>query len=320
LVEGIAGVGKTHFLQALVAELRALGKSVAILSKTHVASQRAGGCTADHWVRRHVLHGSPSAQVIWVDECYQIDTSLLAQFNKIATRQWLLSGDPHQFPPVFDGWRGAPVAEAAFRDSNLLKTMSGCHRLTLTTCHRSDRELFDWYSSLILGGSRFPRPLAEVLAEARLRFRLPCPARHNLCISHRRRVQLNKAGNERERRAHKAVLIKAGQNSKVAGQNMWLWPGIELLGSAGSRRIRNGVLYTVTAVDHDSVTLGDIQLSHAQAAASLRLSYARTYASIQGTEFDGTVALWDTEARHFTMRHLFVALSRAKNLADLHVN
>jgi hypothetical protein len=133
-------------------------------------------------------------------------------------------------------------------------------------------------------------------------------------------VQLNKAGNERERRAHKAVLIKAGQTSKVAGQNMWLWPGIELLGSAGSRRIRNGVLYTVTAVDHDTVTLGDIQLTHVQAAASLRLAYARTYASIQGTEFNGTVALWDTDSGHFSKRHLFVALSRAKNAADLHVN
>ena len=29
LVEGIAGVGKTHFVQSLVQELRALGKSVA---------------------------------------------------------------------------------------------------------------------------------------------------------------------------------------------------------------------------------------------------------------------------------------------------
>jgi hypothetical protein len=319
LVEGIAGVGKTHFVQSLVQDLRALGKSVAILSKTHVASQRAGGCTADHWVRRHVLHGSPSAAVIWVDEAFQIDVSILAQFNKIATRQWLLSGDPHQFPPVFDGWRGAPVEESAFRESNLLKTMSGGHRLTLTTCHRSDTELFSWYSSLITGGARFELPLADVLAEARLRFHLLVPARHNLCISHRRRVQLNQAGNERERPAN-AVLVKAGQNSKVAGQNMWLWPGIELLGSAGSRRIRNGLLYTVTAVSHDIVTLGDIQLSHAQAAASLRLSYARTYASIQGTEFDGTVALWDTEAHHFTRRHLFVALSRAKHASDLHVN
>ena len=114
--------------------------------------------------------------------------------------------------------------------------------------------------------------------------------------------------------------MKAGQNSKVAGQNMFLWPGIELIGSAGSRRIRNGVLYTVTAVTHDTVTLGEIQLTHAQAAASLRLSYARTYASIQGTEFTGSVALWDTDAQHFTRRHLFVALSRAKHSSDLHVN
>jgi hypothetical protein len=166
---------------------------------------------------------------------------------------------------------------------------------------------------------RFELPLADVLAQARLRFHLSVPARHNLCISHRRRVQLNKAGNERER-PRNAVLIKAGVTSKVAGQNMWLWPGIELLGSAGSRRIRNGVLYTVTAVSHDTVTLDDIQLTHAQAAASLRLSYARTYASIQGTEFCGSVALWDTDAHHFTMRHLFVALSRAKHSSDLHVN
>ena len=101
---------------------------------------------------------------------------------------------------------------------------------------------------------------------------------------------------------------------------MWLWPGIELLGSAGSRRIRNRVLYTVRAVNHDTVTLGEIQMSHAQAAASLRLSYARTYVSIQGTEFDGTVALWDTDTRHFTMRHLFVAMSRARHVGDLHVN
>jgi hypothetical protein len=32
------------------------------------------------------------------------------------------------------------------------------------------------------------------------------------------------------------------------------------------------------------------------------------------------VALWDTDAHHFTRRHLFVALSRAKHSSDIHVN
>ncbi len=44
----------------------------------------------------------------------------------------------------------------------------------------------------------------------------------------------------------------------------------------------------------------------------LRLSYAQTYASCQGNEFEGALRLWDVTHRFFTRRHLFVGLSRAK--------
>ena len=55
-----------------------------------------------------------------------------------------------------------------------------------------------------------------------------------------------------------------------------------------------------------------IELTHAQAAAWLRLPFAQTYASCQGSEFEGSLRLWDTDSRHFTRRRLFVAVSRAK--------
>ena len=103
-------------------------------------------------------------------------------------------------------------------------------------------------------------------------------------------------------------------------QNMYVWPGLKLLGCAGSRKIQNGVTYEVTSVSDESITLGDITLPHAQVAASLRLGYCRTYASCQGDEFSGTLALFDTDSRHFSMRHLFVALSRAKRAEDICVN
>ena len=65
---------------------------------------------------------------------------------------------------------------------------------------------------MIRGGARFELPLSAVLGEARARFTLEGPAQHNLCISHRRRVQLNKAANERERKAHPgAQLVRARQ-------------------------------------------------------------------------------------------------------------
>ena len=59
-----SGTGKTFFIKDLVEKLKALGKRVDIISKTHTASERAGGCTADHYVRRHILHGACMADVI----------------------------------------------------------------------------------------------------------------------------------------------------------------------------------------------------------------------------------------------------------------
>ena len=170
-------------------------------------------------------------------------------------------------------------------------------------------------TSLIYGGARFEQPLGAVLAAARARFCLQGPAQYNLCISHRKRIQLNREANERERRAHPAVLVRAGTNARA--QDMWVWPGLRLLGCAGHRLIRNGVLYEVEAVGDDSITVGEGRRTFQQAVTSLRLAYAQTYASCQGTEFSGSVALFDTTNRHFSRRHLFVALSRARKAEDI---
>jgi hypothetical protein len=74
----------------------------------------------------------------------------------------------------------------------------------------------------------------------------------------------------------------------------------------------------VEAVDGQAKTLkieGVGTMTFEQATAHLRLSYAQTYASCQGTEFAGSLSLWDCAHKHFTRRHLFVALSRAKQNA-----
>ena len=102
---------------------------------------------------------------------------------------------------------------------------------------------------------------------------------------------------------------------------MWLYEGIILLGctAAVRRGVRNNCLHTVENLGEDEVLLKDeanqpVRLSYAQVAAWLRLSFARTYASIQGTEFpEGGLRLHDVENSHFTMKHLFVAVSRARS-------
>ena len=58
-----------------------------------------------------------------------------------------------------------------------------------------------------------------------------------------------------------------------------------------------------------------LELTHEQAVQSVRLCYALTYASCQGLTLPGIVRL-DTRSDHFTMKHLYVGLSRG-TAADL---
>ena len=328
-VIGIAGTGKTTYVKKLVEELKALGRKIDIIAKTHTASARAGGCTADHYVRRHILHGACSAEVIWVEEISQIETCIWAQLNKPPGIQWLLSGDFAQFPPFFDSWHGAAVHEEAFQRSSFFHCLAGGNMLRLTEGHRSDMELFNFYSSLIEGGQRFTQPLAQVLEAARAITGFEGPALKNLCISHRRRIILNRQLNKAflpEDVVPRFVRARLKKGQMCAAQSMFLWPGIELLGcvQASRKGIRNNVLYTVTSLGEDVATVtpaegeGDaIELAYPQVADFLRLSFAQTYASCQGTEFPGTLRLHDTANPHFTLRHLFVAMSRGKELSKL---
>ena len=89
--------------------------------------------------------------------------------------------------------------------------------------------------------------------------------------------------------------------------------------------MRNNVLYTVRHLTEELVYLSAphteelLPLPYAQVSELLRLSYAQTYASCQGKEFEGSLRLHDTQSKHFTRRHLFVALSRAKRAEQIDI-
>jgi len=191
---------------------------------------------------------------------------------------------------------------------------------------RSDAALFDFYSSLIAGGSRFGTPLREAVAAAKSAFAYDgsCPA--NLVVSHRKRLIINAKLNKQLAPADAVRLDIAGRACRGnSGQTMLIWPGIQLLGSVPTEKkgIRNGCLYTVKSIDKEAEVLQLLEnlekLTFEQVKAWLRLSFAQTYASVQGTEFDTELRLHDTGHAHFSMRHLFVGLSRAKSAAKVSV-
>ena len=146
-------------------------------------------------------------------------------------------------------------------------------------------------------------------------------AEHNLVISHQRRIKINRELNEQLAPPGAIRLEVTGKALRGnSAQTMLLWPGIVLIGCLAVSRhgIQNGVLYTVQSVTSEAVVLiGGVSLTHAHAKSCLRLSYAQTYASCQGSEFDGPLRLYDTRHKFFSLKHLFVGLSRAKVASEV---
>ena len=101
---------------------------------------------------------------------------------------------------------------------------------------------------------------------------------------------------------------------------MHLYVGMQLFGctNRGERLgVRNGLLYTVEAIQGQSIVINSREFDIEQVKSFFRLSYARTYASCQGTEFnDEAICLCDTRHPRFTNTHLYVGLSRCRR-ADL---
>ena len=331
--QGIAGTGKTHYMKGLIARLRALGKKVDLISKTHTACSRMGpdAMTCDAYSQRKIRHGVCNADVIWLDEASQVECELLVQLNKLSPDiQWIISADFNQFSPVMDNFRGNVVNDEALKDSRLLFDWCVGNLLTLTTCRRSDAALFSYYSSLIPGGCRYESSLQEVVAEARLLFPVRSePAQHHLVISHVKRVRLNKEVNQKLK-PKDATLVRTKYRKGMLNrpQNMFIWKGLELLGCVrGSQKgIKNNVFYIVEAIGDATVTLEGkeskqkVELTFEQLAQWTRLSHAQTYASIQGCEYNDTICLHDSQNPRFSRRHLFVAISRATEWSKVQVS
>ena len=147
------------------------------------------------------------------------------------------------------------------------------------------------------------------------------PANFTLVISHDKRKKINREQNLQQR-PKDAIFIRAPKVTTGQGntpQNMFIWPGLLLIG-AGGKRLLKGVFYEVEKCDQETVclTTGET-LSHDELVKSARLSYAICYASSQGLTLPGRVRLEDTTNKHFGLRHLYVGASRCTSCFLLEV-
>ena len=243
LVVGAPGSGKSYFVRALVMALRASGKSVDLLAKTHGSMQNFGldgAQTADRWVRRIRSGGCVTCDVVCVDEITQVEVQLWASICKFALSgvAFILCGDFQQFSAICEHWAGCPVSEGSLEKSHMVRELAGSNRLTLTANRRSDQALFDFYTSLE------HRPLAEALQEGRMLYPLTSPpAETTRVIRHARRRFLNCKRNLRDKPVD-AVFLKAPPmdgNKGNGPQSMWVYPGLRIVGAGGM--LKKGFCY-----------------------------------------------------------------------------
>ena len=241
-----------------------------------------------------------------IEEFTQINVQLWADLALCRMKgvSIIACGDFGQFGPVCESWAGCEVEEGALEHSAMLLEMCP-NRLVLTENKRSDARLFAFYTNL-------GDDLDAALARAKEQFpRTDRPAAYTLSMSHARRMAINRQRNEDELSGKVGQIIKAPPATRAGNQpqDMWVWPGLQLIGAGG--RCLKGLFYEVAGVTPEWLILeGGLKLSHEHASKSLRLAYAITYASCQGLTLRGVVRL-ETQSPNFTLRHLYVGISRA---------
>ncbi len=87
------------------------------------------------------------------------------------------------------------------------------------------------------------------------------------------------------------------------------WPGLTVVGYSG--KVKRGLFYTIETVDVHSVTFTNgVALTFDALVKHCRLCHSLTMASVQGLTLQGRVRV-ETNSPHFTLRHPYVAISRA---------
>jgi hypothetical protein len=270
---------------------------------------------------------------IIVDEVGLIPISTLGDMSRwmAVGARFITFGDYQgQFKPFMDRWRMDVCPEY----SPLMHEMCNGLHIKVTKYRRgTDLGLFRWYCSLY----DEERPLVE---ESRRRYPAACDPDDDplvMCVSHNRRMLIDSNQNDRVKHTN-AVFLECSENEMIGctmkPQDMWIWPGIELIGcprGSGKNLVVQGVIYKVLEIA-ETVKLQmreeychgaddeAVEIPRDMVVSQLRLTHAMCYYTCQGrTVKDRHIVLLDTDHPHFNTRSLIVGMSRATHGRYLHI-
>ena len=152
MVEGLPGVGKSYWVAGLCKELEDQGKRLCRVAKTHAScanfnAHLTANCsqvralTADRWANAFVRRGRYPFDCVVIEEASMINSGLWDEIAKASmlVKQWVVLGDFNQFGAICDFHCGRPAPSP--EGSDLLRELTGGHRLVMTENKRSDPAL-----------------------------------------------------------------------------------------------------------------------------------------------------------------------------------
>ena len=153
LIEGGAGVGKSHLTRLIISELEP--GTLQSPAPTHASCKQLPNCvTIHHWAHKVFRGGripklSAKTKTIIIDEVGFLSiflTTLLAEIQHVNIVRFILVGYIlGQFGSPCNYYHDTEITDLQISQSGLLKSLSNGNTVRLYQCRRSCKELFDIY-------------------------------------------------------------------------------------------------------------------------------------------------------------------------------
>ena len=305
LIHGGPGNGKSYMVDTLLKEVPE-DIPVHRMSRTHVTARTIKGDTTSHWLNRHSKGNLMTPCVVFVDELWLHEYNLLARlhaFSLLPDVCFICTGDDLQLESIGNLHGATELSFEALGKSDMLKLMCPT-QIELVENKRSDPVIHAFVTKC-----RTKRK-ADVIDEGRATFKFDGEADTHLVLSNAKRRRINIDRNEATRPPD-ARLLEANDS------NIHLHVGLKLQGCnpVKSRGIANGILYEITSLDKETMTVkdeeGEYCVPYDFAKKAFRLAIARTIFSVQSQTLQGSVAIHDMDHPLTTEKHLLTAVSRA---------
>ena len=315
---GPAGTGKTYLLLQIAEKLRQQGRKVYMISFTNAVCCQLAEAVTVHKFCNMAYRGEleTPATVIW-DEVFYVNTYTRARMSplRMLDLTWIYAGD-HKQLQMPGHWRGV-VTRNNLMGSQYLPP----DYVELTEPKRTIEPLFWAFQMRVRNAT--PTELPALKQEAKKRFRAEGPFEMTICLSHKKRRRINAASN-----AAGGLRIPCEDCEEGF---FWCQAGVRLVGTSRARHLVNGMQYEVLEASLPLLLLeelvprvGEAHTRHVEISPEVlgeeaTAAYAVTNAGVQGKTCRKKLRICDVDNPYMTAEHLYVALSRATEEANVRI-